>query len=67
MVLIVFDVQPLTAGIALATRIVLIPTNLDYVVVLDPDFKATEICTQYTGCFFPIHNQDLLSLFLWGG
>jgi hypothetical protein len=43
MMLMIHDAQPLTTGIALAARIILIPTNFDYTVVLDPDFKTTEI------------------------
>jgi len=55
MVLVVLDVQPLTAGIALAERIIFIPANSNYTIVLDSNLKPTEIRSQYTGCFFPIH------------
>ena len=55
MVLIGLDVQPLTAGIALTAGIVLVSSNLIYLIVLDPNLEPTEIPSQYTGCLFPIH------------
>ena len=45
MVLVINDIKPFPAGITLSARIVLISTYLDYTIVFDPDFKATEICT----------------------
>ena len=54
-VLIGLDVQSLTAGIALAAGIVLVSSNLSYLIVLDPNLEPAEIPSQYTGCLFPIH------------
>jgi hypothetical protein len=55
MVLVGLDVQSLTAGIALATGVVLISSNLTYLIVLDSNLEPAEIPSQYTGCLFPIH------------
>jgi hypothetical protein len=55
MVLMIDDVQSLTAGVTLRAGIVLISTNFNYMIVLDSNLKPTEICSQHTRCFFPIH------------
>ena len=52
MVLMINDVQSLTADITLSAGIVLISTNFNYTIVLDSNLKPTEICSQYTCCFF---------------
>jgi len=44
MVLMINDVQSLTADITLTEGIVLITPNFNYTIVLDPNFKAVEIC-----------------------
>ncbi|MDY6881893.1 MAG: hypothetical protein SV686_16795 [Thermodesulfobacteriota bacterium] len=49
------DIQSLAAGIALAAKIVLIPTNLNDVVVFDSNLEPTEISSKHTCCLFPIH------------
>ena len=59
-VLIVLDVQPLAADIAFAARIVLVPLDFSYTVVLYADFQSAYVASQYTGCFFPIGHINLL-------
>ena len=61
MVLVIYDVQSLTTDITLSAGIILVPMNFNYTIVLDSNLKPTEICSQYTGCFFPIHYFDLLT------
>jgi hypothetical protein len=39
MVLMIFDVQTLATHIPLAVRVVLIPTNLNDLIVLDPNLE----------------------------
>ncbi len=45
MVLMVNDVQSLTADVTLGAGIVLISTNFYYTIVLDSNLKSTEICS----------------------
>ena len=63
MVLIKLDVQPFTTGITLSEWVILIASNLDYLIILDPNLEPAQIASQYTVCLFPVHfNLHLIPL-----
>ncbi len=60
MVLMVLDIQSLSADIPLTSRVCLVRTDLNQPIVLNQNLKATEIYTQYTGSLFPFLHGLLL-------